>query len=229
MIKKLKFKIIIKCMAYLDNNVLTVNAILTKKGREILAKTGGLNITAFALADDEIDYTQFNPTHPMGSAYYDIAIRNTPIMEPLTDESQMLKYKLVTLNAGVTSIPTISISPSVINIPRTYTATIDIIPSTSPTYNVTLGYTAILANKNVGTLVVTETNNINSSTATVPTFSGDLTSLSSQSSQVVVGNKFRFIPNSSLATTTTTNITIIGNESGGNSSINVTVSVPTTV
>jgi hypothetical protein len=216
-------------MAYLDNNVLTVNAILTKKGREVLAKTGGLNITAFALADDEIDYTQFNPNHPMGSAYYDIAIRNTPITEPLTDESQVMKYKLVTLNEGVTAIPTISISPSVINIPRTYTATIDIIPSTSPTYNVTLGYTAILANKNVGTIVVTETNNINSSTATVPTFSGDLTSGTSQSSQVVVGNKFRFIPNSSLATTTTTNITIIGNESGGNASINVTVNVPTTV
>lgn len=213
-------------MAYLDNNVLTVNAILTRKGREILAKTGGLNITAFALADDEIDYSQFNPTHPLGSAYFDIAIRNTPIMEPLTDESQMMKYKLVTLNDGVTSIPTITIAPPVINIPRTYTAAIDIIPSTSPTYNVTLGYTAILANKNVGTLVVTETNSINSATATIPTFSGDL---ASQSSQVVVGNKFRFIPNSSLTKTTTTNITIIGNESGGNSSINVTVSVPTTV
>lgn len=212
-------------MAYLNNNVLTVNAILTKKGREVLAKTGGLNITAFALSDDEIDYTQFNPNHPLGSAYYDIAIRNTPIMEPITDESQMLKYKLVTLNSGVTSVPTITIAPPVISVPRTYTAAIDIIPNTTPTYNVTLGYTAILSNKNVGTLVVTETNNLNSSTSTIPTFSGDL---SSQSSQVVIGNKFRFIPNSSLSTTTTTNITIIGNESGGSSSITVTVSVPTT-
>lgn len=212
-------------MAYLNNNVLTVNAILTKKGREVLAKTGGLNITAFALSDDEIDYTQFNPNHPLGSAYFDIAIRNTPIMEPITDESQMLKYKLVTLNSGVTSVPTITIAPPVVSVPRTYTAAIDIIPNTTPTYNVTLGYTAILANKNVGTLVVTETNNLNSTTSTIPTFSGDL---SSQSSQVVIGNKFRFIPNSSLSTTTTTNITIIGNESGGSSSITVTVSVPTT-
>ena len=212
-------------MAYLNNNVLTVNAILAKKGREVLAKTGGLNITAFALSDDEIDYTQFNPNHPLGSAYFDIAIRNTPIMEPITDESQVMKYKLVTLNNGVTAVPTISISPPFISVPRTYTSTIDIIPSTSPTYNVTLGYTAILSNKNVGTLVVTETNSINSSTATVPVFSGDL---ASQSSQVVVGNKFRFIPNNSLTKTTTANITIIGNESGGNASINVTVSVPTT-
>jgi hypothetical protein len=82
-----------------------------------------------------------------------------------------------------------------------------------------------LSNKNVGTLVVTETNSINSSTATIPAFAGDL---ASNTSQAVVGNKFRFIPNASLSKTTTTNITIIGNESGGNTSINVTVTVPTT-
>lgn len=212
-------------MAYLDNNVLTVNAILTKKGREILAKTGGLNITAFALADDEIDYTQFNPNHPLGSAYYDIAIRNTPVMEPITDESQLMKYKLVTLSDGVTAVPTINLNISSINVPRDFTGEILLSPSTNPTYNVTLGYTAILSNKNVGTLVVTETNSINSSTATIPTFAGDL---ASNTSQAVVGNKFRFIPNASLSKTTTTNITIIGNESGGNTAINVTVTVPTT-
>ena len=213
-------------MAYLNNNILTVNAVLTKKGREILAKTGGLNITAFALADDEIDYTQFNPNHPLGSAYYDIAIRNTPIMEPITDESQSMKYKLVTLNDGISSVPTISVAQSVITVDRDYTGEILISPSTNPTYNVTLGYTSILANKNVGTLIVTETNSLNSTSATIPTFSGDLTS---QTSQVVIGNKFRFVPNAGLSKTTTTNITIIGNESGGNTSITVTVKVPTTI
>ena len=212
-------------MAYLNNNILTVNAVLTKKGREILAKTGGLNITAFALADDEIDYTQFNPNHPLGSAYYDIAIRNTPVQEPITDESQSMKYKLVTLNDGVTSVPTIILNISEITVPRDYTGESLISPSTNPTYNVTLGYTAILANKNVGTLIVTETNSLNSTSATIPTFSGDLTS---QTSQVVVGNKFRFVPNAGLSKTTTTNITIIGNESGGNTSITVTVKVQTT-
>jgi hypothetical protein len=212
-------------MAYLNNNILTVNAVLTKKGREILAKTGGLNITAFALADDEIDYTQFNPNHPLGSAYYDIAIRNTPIMEPITDESQSMKYKLVTLNDGITSVPTISVAQSLISVDRDYTGENLISPSTTPIYNVTLGYTAILANKNVGTLIVTETNSLNSTSATIPTFSGDLTS---QTSQVVVGNKFRFVPNAGLSKTTTTNITIIGNESGGNTSITVTVKVPKT-
>jgi hypothetical protein len=203
-------------MAYLDNNSITINAVLTKKGREVLAKTGGLNITAFALSDDEIDYTQYNPNHPLGSAYYDIALRNTPVMEPITDESQLMKYKLVTLNEGVSAVPAISVAQSNISVDRDYTGEISISPSTNPTYNVTLGYTAI---------IVTETNSLDSSTATIPSFAGDL---GSQTSQAVVGNKFRFIPNASLGKTSTTNITIIGNESGGNTSITVTVKVPTT-
>ena len=211
-------------MAYLDNNVITINAVLTQKGREALAKTGTLNITSFALADDEIDYSQYNPKHPLGSQYYDIALRNTPVFEPLTDETQVMKYKLVTLNAGVTSVPTISVAQSSIVVNRDYTGEILISPSTNPTYNVTLGYTAILANKNVGTLVVVETNSVNSTTSTVPSYAGDLTG---ETSQVVVGNKFRFVPNASLTKTTTTNITIIGNESGGNVAITVTVKVPT--
>ena len=74
-------------------------------------------------------------------------------------------------------------------------------------------------------MVVVETNTVNTSTATIPTYSGDF---SGETSQVVVGNKFRFIPNSSLTKTTTTNITIIGNESGGNVAITVTVKVPAT-
>jgi hypothetical protein len=123
----------------------------------------------------------------------------------------------------VTAVPTISVAQSVITVSRDYTGEISISPSTNPTYNVTLGYTAILSNKNVGTLIVTETNSLNSTTATVPAFAGDLTS---QTSQAVVGNKFRFVPNASLAKTTTTNITIIGNESGGNTAITVTVTVP---
>ena len=53
-------------MAYLDNNTITVTAILTKKGRELLAKTGNLNISSFALADDEIDYHLYQSNHPLG-------------------------------------------------------------------------------------------------------------------------------------------------------------------
>ena len=48
-------------MAYLDNSEITVDAILTKKGRQKLASGQSLNITKFALGDDEIDYTLYEP------------------------------------------------------------------------------------------------------------------------------------------------------------------------
>jgi len=212
-------------MAYIDNTTITVDAVLTKKGRELLAKNGNLNITSFALADDEIDYTLYQPNHPNGSAFYDIALRNTPVFEPFTDETQVMKYKLVTLNQGVTSIPVISIAQDKIAVTRDFTGDIIISPSTNPAYNLTAGYTAILGNKNVGTLVVEESNSINAVSNTIPTFAGDI---NTASSQVVVGKKFRFIPNAQLGRTTTTNLTIVGNESGGNISIEVTITVPTT-
>lgn len=210
-------------MGYIDNQTITVDAVLTRKGRELLAKTGNLNITSFSLADDEIDYTLYDPNHPNGSAFYDIALRNTPVFEPLTDETQLMKYKLVTLNQGVTSIPVISIAQDKILVSRDFTGDIIISPSTNPAYNLQAGYTAILGNKNVGTLIVQQTNSINSVSNTIPTFAGDI---NTTSAQVVVGNTFRFVPNSSLGKTTTTNLTIIGNESGGSISIEVTVTVP---
>ena len=212
-------------MAYIDNQTITVDAILTQKGRELLAQNGNLNITSFALADDEIDYTLYQPNHPNGSAFYDIAIRNTPVFEPVSDETQVMKYKLVSLNQGVTSIPVISIAQDKISVSSNYTGNITISPSTNPAYNLTLGYTAILGNKNVGVLIVDQANSINSVSSTIPAFAGDI---NTTSAQVVVGQSFRFLPNSSLGQTTSTTLTIIGNESGGSLSIEVTVTVPTT-
>lgn len=212
-------------MAYLDSQTITIDATLTKKGRELLAKNGNLNITSFALSDDEIDYGLYDSNHPNGSAFYDIALRNTPVFEPLTDETQVMKYKLVTLSQGVTSIPVISISQTEINVSKDHTGDIIISPSTNPAYNLQMGYTAIIGNKNVGILIVQQANSINSVSNTIPTFAGDVNTVSAQ---VVVGNSFRFIPNSSLSRTTTTNLTIIGNESGGSISIPVTVNVPIT-
>jgi len=69
-------------MGYLDNSSVIVDAILTKKGRELLAKGNNqFNITKFALADDEIDYSLYNPAHPLGTDYYGIAIENLPMLE----------------------------------------------------------------------------------------------------------------------------------------------------
>ena len=84
-------------MGYLDNTSVTVDAILTKRGRQLLAQgTNAFQITKFALADDEIDYTLWNTDHPNGSDYYGIVIQNTPLLEAFPDETQSMKYKLLT-------------------------------------------------------------------------------------------------------------------------------------
>ncbi len=96
-------------MGYLDNSSMTVDAILTTKGREILAKGGTLNITQFALGDDEVDYTLWNTDHPLGTAYYGTIIENMPVLEAIPDETQALRSKLVTLPKGAKKIPIVTV------------------------------------------------------------------------------------------------------------------------
>ena len=116
-------------MGYLLNNVVTVDAILTKKGRELLARAdGSFKITKFALSDDEIDYTLYNPDHPSGSAYYGEAIEAMPLMEAFPDETQIMKYKLITLPRGTAKIPIIGIGQTNITLKQTEDKTIS--PST---------------------------------------------------------------------------------------------------
>jgi len=102
-------------MGILNSTYVTVDAILTKKGREMLAK-GNFNITQFALSDDEIDYTLYNPSHPSGSAFYGEAIEAMPILEAFPDETQIMKYKLVTLPRGTAKMPVLDIGYSAITI-----------------------------------------------------------------------------------------------------------------
>ena len=102
-------------MGYLNNSVITVDAILTTKGRQLLAQNdGSFRITQFALADDEIDYTMYNPTHPSGSSYYGEAILNMPLLEAFPSETQIMKYKLVTLPRGTAKLPILAIPASVV-------------------------------------------------------------------------------------------------------------------
>jgi hypothetical protein len=62
----------------------------------VLAKgDGSFQITKFALGDTEIDYTLYNPTHASGSAYYDIEILQTPVLEAFTNNASSMKSKLV--------------------------------------------------------------------------------------------------------------------------------------
>jgi hypothetical protein len=116
-------------MGYLNNQVITVDAILTKKGRELLAKNdGSFRITQFALADDEIDYTLYNPTHPSGSSYYGQAIENMPLLEAFPIESQIMKYKLATLPRGTAKLPVLDLGYSAITLNQG--ASISITPQT---------------------------------------------------------------------------------------------------
>jgi hypothetical protein len=189
-------------MGYLSNNELTVDAILNKKGREKLAAGLGLNITQFALADDEIDYSLYEPAHPLGSAYYDAAIKNMPVLEASPDETQVMKYKIVTLPKNTTRIPVVEFGvPNVAVNQRS--GEVSLSPTTSPAGNRRLGYTIVLAD--VGT---------------VPIFIGDDVSATAA---VAKGLTFKFIPNPSLTSTIKTTITVYGNETGGSQTIPVTV------
>lgn len=101
-------------MGMLDNSVLTVDAILTKRGRELLAQgSGRFNITHFALSDDGVDYSLFDPAHPLGTNYFGAAIESMPVTEAVPDETQSMKYKLISLPTGQISIPYIETIPDI--------------------------------------------------------------------------------------------------------------------
>jgi len=135
-------------MGYLNNSVVTVDAILTTKGRQLLAQNNGsFKITQFALADDEVNYTLYNPNHPSGSAYYGEAIQNMPLLEAFPQETQIMKYKLVTLPRGTAKLPILDLGYSAIVIKQG--ASLAITPQTlnyfgGNTYE-TAGYTATIS------------------------------------------------------------------------------------
>jgi hypothetical protein len=203
-------------MAYLDNTEITVDAILTKKGREKLASGEGLNITKFALGDDEIDYTLYEPAHPKGSAYYDSAIRAIPVTEASPDETQVLKYKLVTLPKGTTKIPKVEFGVPSISVNQR-SGQVSLTPTTSPSGNTQSGYTIVLANKNAGSIVGS---GLAAGTGTIPVFLGDEITTTAA---VERGLTFSFIPNPNITQTIKTTITVYGNETGGSQTIPVTV------
>ena len=96
-------------MGYLDNSSITVDAILTKRGRELLSRNdGSFKITQFALGDDEIDYSLFNESHPNGTQYSAEAIENMPLIEAIPNGAHSMNSKLITLTRGANAIPYIS-------------------------------------------------------------------------------------------------------------------------
>lgn len=86
-------------MAFLDNSGdIILDAVLTDTGRMRLAKGDGtFKIVKFALGDDEIDYGLFDKNDSRGSAYYDLAIMQTPVLEAFTNNTSLLKHKLLSM------------------------------------------------------------------------------------------------------------------------------------
>jgi hypothetical protein len=167
------------------------------------------------LGDDEIDYTLYEPAHPKGSAYYDSAIRAIPVTEASPDETQVLRYKLVTLPKGTTQIPTVKLGVPQINATQ-LEGGVGLTPTTSPNGNQNAGYTMVLADQRAGTLTVT----VAAGSGTTNIFLGDEITTTAQ---VVTGKEFRFTPNPNLTIDVSTTITVFGNETGGSQTIPVII------
>ena len=206
-------------MGFLNNTNITVDAVLTKKGRELLAKgENQFNITKFALADDEVDYRLWDVTHPNGSDYYGTVIENMPLLEAFPDENHVMRYKLVTLPKSTQAMPILEVAQSAVTLRRLNSVSI-INPSTQNGSDDTLGYTFILHNQSVARLRVRAGAQVSAGGTTVPFFldEDDL-----PNSISVVGKSVEIRPKR-LTRTHTTQLTIVGNETAATTTINLTV------
>lgn len=204
-------------MALLDNTYVTVEAVLTRKGRELLARNdGSFQITQFAVADDEIDYTLYNPTHPSGSAFYGEAIEKMPVMEAFPDENQIMRYKLVTLPRGTSKLPVINIGFTSISLKQG--ASLTITPQTlnylgatstfeANGYVLTIGDVRLVSAFNATGINVQTPSDLNTTSGTV--LSKSLVGTSFTITGTTVNTLY-----GTNQTTLTTTITVIGRDSG---------------
>jgi hypothetical protein len=206
-------------MGFLNNTNITVDAVLTKKGRELLAKgENQFNITKFALADDEVDYRLWDVTHPNGSDYYGTVIESMPLLEAFPDENHVMRYKLVTLPKSTQAMPILEVAQSAVTLRRLNSVSV-INPSTQNGSDDTLGYTFILHNQSLARLRVRAGAQTSATGTTVPFFldEDDLPNSTS-----VVGKSVEIRPKR-LTRTQTTQLTIVGNETAATTTINITV------
>ena len=214
-------------MAILNPTTVTVDAILTTKGRELLARNdGSFQITQFSLADDEIDYTLYNPNHPSGSAFYGEAIENTPVLEAFPNESQIMRYKLVTLPRGTSKLPVINLGYNSITLRQG--ASLTITPQTLNYLGATStfeanGYTATISDSRLvssfigtGITLTTPITDLNTTTGAVLSVTqvGTSFSLTATTVNTLFGSTL-----TQLATT----ITVIGRDSGARITIPLNV------
>lgn len=214
-------------MGYLNSTTVTVDAILTKKGRQLLAANdGSFRITQFALSDDEVDYTTYNPNHPSGSAFYGEAIENMPVIEAFPDETQIMKYKLLTLPRGTAKLPVIDVGYASITLKQG--ASLSITPQTLNYLGATStfessGYTATIAD--VRTL--SQFNGVGINTADAANLNAS-TTIGTNVSKTVIGSTINMTAttvNTLFGTQTSlyTQLIITGRDSGARITIPVTI------
>ena len=210
-------------MGFLDNTSITVDAILTKKGRELLARgQDEFRITKFALADDEVDYNLWDTSHPNGSNYYGAVIENMPLLEAFVDENQLMRYKLTTLPKETAKLPILEL-PSTSLVFNGAGITQTVTPNTRNAPNET--YTFTLFNADVANLSLSgfsgekEKMFEGASRVTTPIF---LNESERKRSISVVGKSCRVISRS-LTTLTNTNLSVMGNQSGAQYTVSVQV------
>ena len=206
-------------MAILNPSTVTVDAILTTKGRELLARNdGSFHITQFSLADDEVDYTLYNPNQPSGSAFYGEAIEAMPVIEAFPNESQIMRYKLVTLPRGTSRLPVINVGYSSIILKQG--ASLTITPQTLNYLGATStfeanGYIVTVADSRLlSSFQGTGINTTTLGTTDLNTTTGTVLSLSQiGTSFTLTGTTINTLFGTTLTTLTTT-ITFIGRDSG---------------
>jgi len=214
-------------MGYLNNSVVTVDAILTNKGRELLARgDSSFKITQFALSDDEIDYSLYNPTHPSGSAYYGQALENMPLLEAFPETTQNLRYKLVTLPRGTAKMPILDIGYAAITLKQG--ASLAITPQTlnylgaNQVFEAS-GYTATIADVRV----LSTFNGVGIQTSEATALNSTQT-LGTNVSKTIVGTTINLTAttvNTLFGTSTQlyTTLQIVGRDSGARVTIPVTI------
>ena len=216
-------------MAYLDNTSVVIDAILTKKGRELLARNdGSFQITQFSLADDEVDYSLYNPYHPSGSAFYGEAIQAMPVIQAYPEDQEIMKYKLLTLPRGTGAIPVIAGIAAPLAQFNYGGGGTTLQPYTnnyigSSGIQETSGYTFTIGDSRLASVFTGQ--GINTAEATSL---NNTVTVGTNVSKTVIGLSCNFVPTTVLslfgnATSIKTNIYIVGRDSGARFTTSVTI------
>mgnify|MGYP003628785787 CR=1 FL=1 len=209
-------------MGYLDNTSVTVDAILTKQGRKLIAQGNSLNIRHFTLSDTGVDYTLWNPDHPSGSAYYGESIDNLPQVEANTNVLYSLDNKLVTLAQDSMALPTLDLDKSSISFSTSAVQSLNVQLLGFSKQGNQKGITVLIHDTNVATLQGASRQDI---TGNIQQFVKEQDIPNSAAFEIGGAGPYniKIVPSLKLASDSTTNITILDNTTGAQNTMTISV------